>query len=151
MMTPSDFAVLRLITNWNLAGCSTSRPVTSFGSTWLASTGGATTFSSRVLAMTSEGCHRVRGDRTGQDAQLSPKQPIDRVQEAMTRLREAAAAVPPRQRPHHPARRSDRLHARRAAGRARSADGSRQSFIAVSLAGEVRPCPYVEERNISRA
>jgi uncharacterized damage-inducible protein DinB len=45
--------------------------------------------------MTSEEALRIRGYLTAQGAKLSPEQIIGKVQEAMVKLREAAAAVPP--------------------------------------------------------
>jgi len=45
--------------------------------------------------MTSEETLRIRSYLTAQGAKLSPDQLIGNVQEAMTKLREAAAAVPP--------------------------------------------------------
>jgi hypothetical protein len=50
--------------------------------------------------MTSEEFVRVRGYLTAQGAKVLPEQLIGSVQEAMTKLREATTAVPPRQRPH---------------------------------------------------
>jgi uncharacterized damage-inducible protein DinB len=44
--------------------------------------------------MTSEEALRIRGYLTAQGAKLSPEQLIGKVEEAMARLREAAAAVP---------------------------------------------------------
>jgi hypothetical protein len=45
--------------------------------------------------MTSEEALRIRGYLTAQGAKLTPEQLIGKVEEAMARLREAAAAVPP--------------------------------------------------------
>src|SRR4029450_1628084 len=49
----------------------------------------------RVPAMTSEEALRIRGYLTAQGAKLSPEQLIGKVEEAMAKLREVAAAVPP--------------------------------------------------------